>query len=222
MQQANKTIEKNIFIAKQLIIDNKNMSHTGETYKKVKYVRCDGPNCLCGNCSGCFHSSCLVEMADGTNKSVEFIKSGDYVKTPNGIAKVLVKVQFNKKFPTITKMCIFSGGLIITPYHPIKIKDEWVFPENIDAIDHYEFTDGSIYNFILDIDSEHIIIVNGIQCCTFGHNIHDNDVIEHEFLGSNKIIGELMKNPGYNDGHIIFDTNPFRRDPESGMICGLI
>ena len=93
MQQANKTIEKNIFIAKQLIIDNKNMSHTGETYKKVKYVRCDGPNCLCGNCSGCFHSSCLVEMADGTNKSVEFIKSGDYVKTPNGIAKVLVKVQ---------------------------------------------------------------------------------------------------------------------------------
>ena len=47
-----------------------------------------------------------------------------------------------------------------------------------------------MYNFVLD--SCHAIVVNGIRCCTFGHEFK-GEKVEHEYFGSKKIIEDLIK-----------------------------
>lgn len=35
------------------------------------------------------------------------------------------------------------------------------------------------------------MLVNNIECITLGHGFKDNKVVEHEYLGSEKIIEDL-------------------------------
>ena len=63
-----------------------------------------------------------------------------------------------------------------------------------------------IYNYILD--RSHILIaVHNILCVTFGHGLIDNEVVKHEYYGTEKVINDLIKMKGFGEGIIIFDTN---------------
>lgn len=64
-------------------------------------------------------------MNDGNLKLVKNIQKDDFIKTANGeAAKVLAIVKTicedNKCF--LVKL---AGGLIITPWHPIRINNKW-------------------------------------------------------------------------------------------------
>lgn len=45
-----------------------------------------------------------------------------------------------------------------------------------------------MYNFVLE--SEHVMIINNVECVTLGHNFK-GDVIEHAYFGSQLIIDDL-------------------------------
>lgn len=78
---------------------------------------------------GCIDANCDVLMADGTLKKIKNIVKGDSVKTPEGQAKIacVLRTTINAVIPMIH----FPRGLVITPYHPVRIDNLWYFPNDI-------------------------------------------------------------------------------------------
>ena len=152
---------------------------------------------------GCFGGNCIVRMYDGLLKSVKDINKGDIVF---GGAKILCVVK--TKVSHNEKQMVEINGLQITNWHPIRIKGDWVFPTSIVApktvnIDY-------VYNFVLDM--LHIMVINNIECCTLGHGMTNNNVIKHEYFGTNKIINDLRKMKGWNDGLVELTDDMFIRN----------
>jgi hypothetical protein len=60
-------------------------------------------------------------MQDGSNKQIKYLKKGD--KVQGGIIECLVKTNVYGYIDMIK-----IGTLIITPWHPIKLNGNWIFP----------------------------------------------------------------------------------------------
>ena len=164
------------------------------------------------NSGGCFAGYCRIATNNGT-KLVKDLEKNDLVMTPNGFAKVICLVKSKGDFETVR----FLSGLEITKYHPVYI-DEWIFP--IDYTKIGEFTNHNlVYNLVLDRD--HIVFINNIKVCTLGHNITDNEVITHNYFGTDEVIKDLEEIEGYETGRITLDKNMSVRDPSTGCVCGL-
>lgn len=164
------------------------------------------------NSGGCFAGYCKIATDKG-KKLVKDLQKNDLVMTPQGYAKVVCLVKSKGNFQTVK----FFSGLEITKYHPVYI-DEWVFP--IDYSKTNEITQHNlVYNLI--IDKHHIVFINDIQVCTLGHNLTDNDVIKHNYFGTDAVIRDYEKIKGYKTGEIILEPNMNVRDTTSGCICGL-
>lgn len=154
------------------------------------------------NCrdNGCFHENVNVHMADGSIKKIKYITKGDIVKCSNNNTAIVVCVIkmdcYNKK----NNMSCLDSGLMITPYHPIKYNNEWVFPANIEMIEEVECS--VIYNLILD--TYHTVLINNIECITLGHGFVFNDIVKHDFYGTQKVINNLSKMKGFVGGDLHF------------------
>jgi len=164
------------------------------------------------NTSGCFSGECSVLMFDNSLKLVKDIRVGDNVMLPDTTCATVthvtkVKCQNNKV--NLTQI----GDLLITPWHPILMNNVWTFPNSVGFIESH--THEYVYNFVLNVG--HIVTVNGIKCVTLGHGFTDNDVITHEYFGTNKVINDLDKLPTNFEGSIIIDN--ITRDAVSGLIC---
>jgi hypothetical protein len=164
------------------------------------------------NSGGCFAGHCTISTNNG-KILVKDLKKNDLVLTPQGYAKVICLVETKGSFET----CKLYSGLEITKYHPIFI-NEWIFP--IDYSKTNQITNNNIvYNLI--IDKDHSVFINNIQVCTLGHNLTDNDVIKHEYFGTNQVINDYQKIKGYIDGKIIIKQNMTARNRTTGFVCGL-
>lgn len=158
-------------------------TNTSSTYVPANMANYNNAN------APCFAEGCIVATPNGF-AHVEDLKIGDYVRSFYGND---VKITHILKTRTMTPVPAikFSSGLIITPNHPIfNIFEnrEWQFPKdvkNVQAIDICV----DFYDFV--IDSDHVIVVNGVPCITLGHNITNNSVLEHDYLGSNLVIDDL-------------------------------
>ena len=64
--------------------------------------------------------------------------------------------------------------------------------------------------------------INGIECCTLGHNFHDNDVISHPYLGTDLVIYDLKTMKGWDNGLVELQYNCLVRDGESNRITKLV
>jgi len=168
------------------------------------------------NSGPCFSPDSKVFMHDNSVKLVSDIKKDDEIRTSNG-CKAKVVCVIHTKSPT--KYSTFPTGLKITPWHPVLIDDEWKFPENIYK-SRYEGINES-YNFILD--SVHMININGVTCCTLGHEFTDNEVIKHDFFGTNEVIKSLYKADsfGFLEGYIDFTNLEFIRNRNSNEVVGI-
>ena len=64
------------------------------------------------------------------------------------------------------------GDFLITNNHPVRINGEWHKPKHLDFAEDFELeTPMYIYNFVLD--KCHILLVNGYECITLGHDLKD-------------------------------------------------
>lgn len=133
---------------------------------------------------GCFADTTNILMADGTTREIQYIRKGDLVMSGEEKAKVVCVLQW-----LMPMECVTVDNLVITPWHPIRVGGEWVFPyhktENV--------TGGKrdVYNLVLD--SGHVVTADGIEACTLGHGFTDNDVIKHAFYGTSAVIEELQR-----------------------------
>jgi len=161
---------------------------------------------------GCFAPSCGVLMADGKRKAIIDISPGDEVWTSTGTAMVDLHVtlgSYNKFQP----MCRI-GKLVITPWHPIRIDDRWVFPEDVCPLEDRMMP--IVYNLVLS--SGHVIDVEGTQTVTLGHEFTGH-VVKHEFFGSRRrILEALSKQPGYAEKRPVYKNLVVIRDRDTKNI----
>jgi len=139
---------------------------------------------------------------------VKDLKKGDIVLDSNNIPSKILCVIKTKIHLGMTGMARISCNthtgmqLCVTPYHPIKVNNVWVFPKDITDI--YDCHLDHIYNFVLD--KHHIMNISGIDVITMGHNYIDG-ILKHPFFGSKLVVNELKKGDpvGWNNGLIEFN-----------------
>ena len=173
---------------------------------------------------GCFIGSSLIQLADGSFKSIVSLKKGDEVFTLSDplflktgqcqTAKVIALVQINCS--NLSKDICNVNGLKVTPWHPIVYNNIWVFPSSI--CEPIRVNCNAVYNVVLS--NGHTLNVNGVWAITLGHE-YNVGILEHEYFGSKNIIKDLMKKPGWNDGHVVINDNDFITDFIDQTIIGM-
>ncbi len=115
-------------------------------------------------------------------------------------------------------MVTFSTGLKITPWHPMKLKDDsdWVFPADADVGVIKKMYVDAYYN--LALESGHVVELNGYQVVTLGHGFSDNTVISHPYFGSQAVIDDLKKHQDWEGGFLVMDSTNIVRSEETGLI----
>ena len=165
--------------------------------------------------SGCFAPGCKVKMMDGSHKPIELLKKGDCIQS-NGkshLVDCLVEtVSKNGKFNIV----VFSDGLKITQYHPIKINNTWTFPCSIKKGEIVDCP--KVYNLVLR--SGHTIEIDGIECVTLGHGFTD-PIVQHDYFGSKNVITDLMLYRGYNKGLVSVNQEDYKRGGKDNKIISI-
>ena len=169
---------------------------------------------------GCFTSNWLVNMADGTTKSVRDIKPGDNVisrDTLSGTSRIKCVLKLRINNDTIITSLDGYGG--ITPFHPIYTDryNEWIFPENYTNATHCINAGEYLYDFILD--SGHTVnMQGGFNFVCLGHGITTSPIIQHAYFGTNRIIDDLKDHEDWTNGYITLDNWQFIRDSNNLVV----
>lgn len=157
-----------------------------------------------GSGGGCFGSSSTVVVVkdNGLEESVAVadIRAGDTVKVSNGTALVQCVVQI-KRAPT-KPLVMLPGGLTITPRHPVCMNGQWRLPVDLGAGRAVPNPCGRVYNFVLD--RCHVLLVNGVECVTWGHGLLDQIVV-HTFYGTSRVTETLAAMPGWEHGLVFVE-----------------
>lgn len=171
---------------------------------------------------GCFDNNSLIKLANGESKSLKDIKQCDLVlafdqegnKTSTSVICKLERFLTNKE----REMVILPSGLKVTPFHPIRqnSQSDWFFP-----INQYESQIISCESIItLVIKDHHIVLIDGYQCIMLGHNFSEG-ILYHPYLGTEKVINDMKKMPGWLNGHIVLQDNYIEKD-ENNIISKII
>jgi hypothetical protein len=164
---------------------------------------------------GCFGPETHIQMEDGKGKKITDIGPGDLVATPSGPAMIVALVTCGsmKRSQPMSKI----DDLFITPWHPVRVDGTWRFPADI--VGYSDRIMPTVYNLVLD--SGHIVYAEGVEACTLGHGFTE-PVVAHPFFGTERVIEDLRKLPGWSVGWPTFDNLVAIREADTDMICGWI
>lgn len=195
--------------------NNSNNDITSSTDKKItSKVFSQSFNNVNG---GCFHENSKILMADKTYKYLSELVKNDKLYDMNGNLSTVICLIKMKCPDNKCNMVRLKEGTIITPYHPVFINNEWVFPYTQGELNTYNCS--YIYNLVLD--NNHNVIIDNNICVTFGHNFTNNFVVSHQYFGSNNVINDLKNMNGYENGLIYLEGNYIIRDNISNRIIGM-
>lgn len=169
------------------------------------------------NCSSnpCFAGSCLVQMADGSERQVRQVRKGDQVAVPGGAKATVVcvlKTLTDGGFTPLVRL----GDLVVTPYHPLRVDATWVFPCSLAPVSLTECD--AVYSFVLA--SGHIMSISGYDCVSLGHGFTAKTVA-HPYFGSKQVVNDLSAMAGWGKGLVELRTGCLLRDSVTGLVCGL-
>lgn len=137
----------------------------------------------------CFSGNCTV-MTENGNVYVKNVQIGDKILSCFGnFVTVTHILKTSQYLPTFVMQ--FSEDSFISLKHPVLENGEWKYPKDCK---HMELKQEScdLYDFVLE--SDHIIKLNGVlECITLGHNYVNNEIIEHDYLGSKKVIEDIER-----------------------------
>ena len=156
----------------------------------------------------CFDGKSTVALGDNTKISIENLQKGDILL---GGAKVVCIVKTKIKD---TVEVVNLNGMLITPWHPVLDMANWKFPINMKTSEFVKLD--YVYNIVLD--SGHVCVINDVHVVTLGHNFTDNHVVSHDYYGSQKVIDDLKKLNGWEDGLIVIDEMLVKRDSKTGHV----
>jgi hypothetical protein len=191
--------------------------------------------------AGCFAPETLIRCADGTSKMITDLKRGDQVWTPSGPATIraVVVCGSSKRAQPMTML----EGLVVTPWHPVRrhsptnrvsesvsadtdshpvrrraphgVSGTWQFPADIAG--YSDRLIPTVYNLVLD--SGHVVLADGWEAITLAHGFEE-PVAKHEFFGTDRVIQDLMKQPGWDEGRPVYKNLTTIRDAVTGTIIG--
>ena len=155
--------------------------------------------------SGCFDGNGIVQLADGCTKLVKELTKNDLVMSSDGkVSKIkcVVRTPVNKNIHLVS-----INNILITPWHPVKHNDNWIFPLDISKpqatyIDY-------VYNFVFE--NHYSMLVNGVECIGLGHE-QQGPVLYHPYYGTQCVIQDLMQLDGWDNGFIELDGYTLERD----------
>ena len=169
---------------------------------------------------GCFDSNCLITMSDNSKKMLKNVKKGDEILTledRNNINTItytkVICVYETFMLDEVCHLVMLENGLKITPWHPILTSLGWKFPSDLKSSQIESCA--SIITLVLE--SGHVAFINEYPCITLGHNFKD-EVLNHEFYGTEKVIKCLQNMPGYEEGHIKNNSGNIIRDNNGNVI----
>lgn len=165
----------------------------------------------------CFAHDCTVVLEDGTTTQIKNLKKGDRVLSTGGKYVTIRCVIETHCASGKSQLVKFQDGLRITPYHPMKWNNEWVFPCLIGDVVEEECP--AIFSFVLEEGSS--LMINGIECVSLGHGLEENEIVKHEYFGTEKVVQDLMRSPTWENGHVNLESGCMIRDPVTDRVTGL-
>ena len=193
-------------------------SYSGQRYNTSPQVSMSAFNDMGG---GCFHNNCKITMADGIKIPIKKIKKGDNIlsidENNNLVTANVVTVVETLITTKLREMVHLENGLIITPWHPIKVNNEWVFPINITS----PTITTCISMITLVLDKYHVGFINEMPCIMLGHNFKES-ILEHAYYGTSNVIEDLKKNYGYDIGHVVLKDSDLQFIKENNVTKKMI
>jgi len=166
---------------------------------------------------GCIDGECLVLMDDGRLKLVKEVKKNDVVRSADGRAAKVVCVVETRFANGKAELVRMKGGLVATPYHPVRINGTWKFPIQIGKLEERACV--SVYDFVLE--TGHVMLINGIECVTLGHEF-EGEVIQHPYFGTKRVLEDLKNMSGWSEGAVILTAGEsFVRNECTGLVCAV-
>ena len=110
-------------------------------------------------------------------------------------------------------------NLKITPFHPIisfNNTDEWVYPKDLGLIKTIKCSE--MYTFV--INNRQSVLIEDFIFSTFGHGLDSNEVIQHNYFGSESVIEDLSKITTDPYGKIRLIPEMFVRGG-NGKVCSI-
>jgi hypothetical protein len=158
---------------------------------------------------GCFDGNAIAALQNG-EKRVRDLRKGDVLKD-GGVVECVVETLL--RGPTAA---VIVNGVAFTPYHPIEIAGEWVFPRDIGEIVGIRIE--SWFNLVVRGDK--VVEINGIRAITLGHG-REEGVLKHPYFGTEAVVQALRRYEGYNSGRLqILHPEKCERNSD-GMIVGI-
>jgi hypothetical protein len=108
------------------------------------------------------------------------------------------------------------GNLVVTPWHPIKYNNEWCFPNELSSVSLVQCE--AVYSFVLD--KHHVMNIENFEVICLAHG-YTNDILAHNFWGTQKIINDLKKKDGFESGLVVLQSGCLMTDPNTGLVCSL-
>lgn len=120
----------------------------------------------------------------------------------NTIATIICVVK-TKTWQGSTRMCQLDNGLLITPGHPIKWQGAWIKPKSF--VEPQQIQCDYFYNLV--VDCGHVAKVNGVELILLGHD-YTQGILKHRYFGSERVIQDLQKVPGFDHGVVELQQGP--------------
>lgn len=172
----------------------------------------------------CFDGNASVTLANGSSKLIKDVKKADQLmcdssKTRTASVVAVVKTILPDGKAALVQM---PDGMRITPYHPISANNQgsfdqpgWIFP--CEFLDAREYDCPEVFNFVLD--QHHSVLLNNcLTSVTLGHG-YTKGILKHDYFGTQRIINDLKKIDGWDQGLVEMFPDWIKRDPESGLVC---
>ena len=123
-------------------------------------------------------------VVNGRVTAITDVKKGDMIATADGLATVKLVAKIARTKPLLR----LENGLTITKKRPIRVGGLWMLPQALPGVE-VENPTGVVYNFVLD--RSHIVLVDGVECITWGHGLED-PVVRHEYYGTEAVVRDYM------------------------------
>ena len=160
----------------------------------------------------CVNGQCIIQMPNGKYKRIDELDIGDLVITGNlSFAKVkcILKTIINCEDDIY-----YLNNLEITGYHPVYFNGKWDFPCNLSQFKKKTKYIDSLYS--IGLENNESMIINNIVIIGLGHNIQNNLIASHDYLGTDKVINDIFKIAP--DGYCIIKPNQIIRNKITGLI----
>lgn len=166
---------------------------------------------------GCIDEACQAIKESGTRIALRDLSKGDKVLASDGSVvevECIVRTACVNEQAELVEM---PGGARLTPYHPVKLGDDWRFP--LDLAASKVRTCKAVCSLVLKGRAPEIL-VDGVPCIALGHGIQEG-VARHDYFGSRAVIDDLKRFAGYRKGRVELSPECVMRDPVTGAVCGL-